>query len=67
MNFSWLLHAYHSPIRERVPAHVRDTCMNSCQLKNVIFTSWLHVESVSELIMYPFRPQWYCKTRETRE
>ena len=25
--FSWLLLAYHSPTRERVPAHVSDTCM----------------------------------------
>ena len=26
--FSWLLHAYHYPTCERVPAHVRDTFMN---------------------------------------
>ena len=50
-----------TPWPQHVSGHVRDTCMkflgiNKCKVN---FTCWLHVENVSELIMYLFRPQWY--------
>ena len=37
-----------------VPDHVKDTCMEFWEMKNVEFTCWLHVENISELIMYVF-------------
>ena len=58
--FSWLLHAYHSPTCEQVPAHVRDTSMKFWGIKNVSLTCWLHVEYVSESIMYLLCPLVFC-------
>ena len=46
-------------IPQHVSGHVRATCMKFWELINVNFTCWLHVENVSEFILYLLPPQWY--------
>ena len=43
-------------IPQHVSGHVRDACVKFLGINKL---RWLHVENVSELKMYLFRPQWY--------
>ena len=59
-SFEIIFHgSYMRIIPQHVSGHVRDTCMKFMELINAKFPCWLHVDNVSELIMYAFRPQWY--------
>ena len=63
--FEIICHGSHMRIiPQHMSRHVRDTCMKFLELINVEFRCWLHVENVSELIMYRFRPQILLSLRK---